>query len=280
MNVDPGTPAQSRPAVSVLMGMYNCADTLGEAIESILGQTLADWELVACDDGSTDGTWEVAQAYAARARGKLVLLKNASNLGLAASLNLCLEASLGTFIARQDGDDLSVPDRFQKQVSFLEQHPEYGWVSAGMTAFVEGRDVGSRFGKPVPTSADLIRSSCFAHAPTMFRRAVLEAVGGYRAKSYTRRTEDYDLWMRLFGAGLRGYNLQEPLYRVREDQRNYARKSFVNRIDEGITRFHGYRAMRAPPWAYAYVLRPIAIGMIPLSLLRYIHEWRLKKVAR
>lgn len=269
-----GVSPQTHPRVSVLMGMYNCAGTLAEAIESILGQTLVDWELVACDDGSTDGTWAVAKAFSSRAPGRIVLLRNQENVGLAATLNRCLAMSRGAFLARQDGDDLSEPVRFERQLSFLQANPKYAWVSSGMTVFRDGKDVGVRVGKPAPDARDLIRTSPYAHAPTMFRREALEAVGGYRALPYTRRTEDYDLWMRLHGLGFKGFNLQEPLYRVREDREAYSRKAFRFRLDEARTRIDGYRAMRTPLWAYGYVLRPILIGLLPLGVLRSYHEWR------
>jgi len=111
----------------------------------------------------------------------------------------------------------------------------------------------------------------------MFRAEVIRAVQGYTVAAYTRRTEDYDLWMRLFAAGYRGYNLPDPLYRVLEDTTAYARKRFRNRIDEAVTRFRGYRSMKAPLWAYLNVLRPIAIGAVPLPLLRRIHEARSRR---
>lgn len=269
--------AAARPTISVLMGMYDCAELLPAAIDSLLAQTFDDWELVACDDGSRDATWEVASDYARRHAGRITLLRNAENSGLAYTLNRCLEAARGPFLARQDADDTSTPDRFATQLRFLREHPDYGWVSTAMTVFDGARDVGVRVQKAAPDRGDLIRRSSFAHATTMFRAEVLRAVGGYRVTSYTRRRQqDYDLWMRLFGAGYRGYNLPEPLYRVREDQGAYARKRFRHRVDEAILRAHGYGAMKAPPWAYVHVLRPLAIGLLPPRMLRLIHEARTR----
>ena len=106
--------------VSVIMGLYNCEATLPRALDSILEQTLAPWQLVLCDDGSTDQTYAVAKAYAQRYPEKTVLLRNPSNMGLAYTLNRCLEASTGEYVARMDGDDISLPTRLETEAAFLD----------------------------------------------------------------------------------------------------------------------------------------------------------------
>ena len=100
------------PEISVIMGMYNCADTLSEAIESILNQTMKEWELIMCDDGSSDATYEVAELYRKRYPEKMILLRNRENRGLNYTLNRCLKAAKGKYIARMDGDDICLPERF------------------------------------------------------------------------------------------------------------------------------------------------------------------------
>ena len=116
------------PKISILMGIYNCAPTLPEAIDSILAQTCTDWELILCDDGSKDDTYAVAERYRQQYPDKIKLLKNPQNLGLNMTLNNCLAVAEGTYIARMDGDDFSVSDRFQKELDFLESHPEYAEI--------------------------------------------------------------------------------------------------------------------------------------------------------
>lgn len=96
------------------MGVYNCADTLPEAIESIINQTYSNWELIICDDCSTDETWAVLERYQAKYPEKIKLVKNQINSKLAFSLNHCLKYATGEYVARMDGDDISVPDRFEK----------------------------------------------------------------------------------------------------------------------------------------------------------------------
>ena len=105
------------PKISVLMGIYNCAQTLPAAIDSILAQTEKDWELILCDDGSQDDTCLVAERYRQQYPEKIVLLKNERNMGLNATLNRCLKAARGEFIARMGGDDLCERERFRKQLA-------------------------------------------------------------------------------------------------------------------------------------------------------------------
>ena len=90
--------------VSIIMGIYNCAATLPEAIDSILAQTFSDWQLVLCDDGSKDSTYTVAESYQEKFPNKIVLLQNERNMGLNHTLNRCLQIANGEYVARMDGD--------------------------------------------------------------------------------------------------------------------------------------------------------------------------------
>ena len=125
--------------VSVIMGIYNCASTLAEAIDSLLAQTYTDWELIMCDDGSTDNTIAVAESYVERC-DNILLIQNEHNMGLPATLNHCLEYAESEYIARMDGDDISLPERFAKEVDFLDTHMEYALVSCYMICFDEHGD--------------------------------------------------------------------------------------------------------------------------------------------
>ena len=120
--------------ISVLMGIYNCSSTMEQAVASVQNQTYTNWELILCDDGSSDNTYEVAQALAAK-DSRIVLLRNEKNLGLNATLNRCLAAATGEYIARMDGDDDCVPERFERQLDLLEHHPEFQITSCPMKLF-------------------------------------------------------------------------------------------------------------------------------------------------
>lgn len=127
--------------VSIIMGIYNCADTLEKAIESILQQTYDDWELIMCDDGSMDSTYEIATRFS-RQYENIITFQNEKNMGLNYTLNECLKKAKGEYIARMDGDDISLPTRLEKEVTFLEQHKEYAIVSTNMVYFDENGDWG------------------------------------------------------------------------------------------------------------------------------------------
>lgn len=150
-----------KPKVSIIMGVYNCQDTVEESIESILQQTYDNWEFIICDDASTDGTYEKVLSYTKRDPERIRLIRNEHNQRLAASLNRCLAEARGDLIARQDGDDISVPDRLEKQVHFLETHPEYDVVGTAMTVFDESGTKGVRALISAPDRKVLARGTPF-----------------------------------------------------------------------------------------------------------------------
>lgn len=145
------------PTISVIMGAYNCAHTLPEAIAAIQHQTVSDWEFIICDDGSSDETWQVASEFQ-RNDERIVLLRNEKNLGLNATLNKCLAAASGYYIARMDGDDICAPDRFEKELALYAKHPEAGVISCSMSFF----DDEGIFGKMIYDAAPQPRIFCMA----------------------------------------------------------------------------------------------------------------------
>ena len=130
--------------ISVIMGIYNCASTLPEAIDSILNQTYTSWELILCDDGSSDNTYEIAKQYQNRYPDKIKLIRNEKNMGLNYTLNHCIEYVSGKYIARMDGDDVSLPSRFESEIKVLEEEPDIAVVSTTMIHFDESGDYSTR----------------------------------------------------------------------------------------------------------------------------------------
>lgn len=257
--------------ISVLMGIYNCEDTLAEAIESILAQTQADFELIMCDDGSTDGTYALAQAYAQR-DARIVLLQNPSNLGLNQTLNHCLARATGDYVARMDGDDMCLAHRFATQLAFLEQHPEYALVSSGMSMFDEQGIWGQAVCPEKPQPRDFKRATPFFHAPVMIRREAILAVDGYSVDKKLLRVEDYHLWVKLYAAGYRGYNLQEPLYLVREDRAAAARRKFKYRVNQARVQIFAIKQLHLPLYYVLYCIPTLILGLIPQFLYRFLHR--------
>lgn len=125
------------PVISVIMGIYNCGDTLSEAIECIVNQTFSDWELIMCDDGSNDDTYEIAISYKEKYPEKIIVLQNEKNRGLNYTLNKCLKQAKGKYIARMDGDDRCDKERFAIEINVLEKEPEISMFSTDMEFFDE-----------------------------------------------------------------------------------------------------------------------------------------------
>ena len=203
--------------ITVLMGIYNCAATLSEALDSLINQTYKSFKIILCDDGSSDNTYQIAKRYADK-YDNIILIKNERNMKLAATLNHCLKYADTEYIARMDGDDISLPTRFEKEINFLDAHPEYALVSCPMIHFDEKGEW--KRGKAIekPTKESFRIASPFCHAPVMIRTSVLKAVDGYTVALKTERMEDYYLWYKIYKAGYIGYNLQEHYYKMRDDK--------------------------------------------------------------
>lgn len=260
------------PIISVLMGIYNCADTLPEAIDCILAQTFTDWELILCDDGSVDDTVSVAEEYRKQYPNQIILIKNDKNMGLNYTLNHCLSHARGEFVARMDGDDRCDPTRFEKELQALENHPDIALVSTEMTYFDETGTWGRSHAKAFPQVRDFISGSPFCHAPCMMRREALRSVGGYTDDIKYLRVEDYELWVKLYAAGYLGMNLLEPLYHMRDDREAYARRKFRYRINEARVICKAVRLLKLPVWAYGRALRPILVGLLPAGIYKILHK--------
>lgn len=265
------------PKISILMGIYNCADTLPQAVDSILAQTYPNWELILCDDGSADDTYAVAERYRSRFPEQIILLKNERNMGLNHTLNHCLAHARGEYIARMDGDDVSLPRRLETELAFLESHPEYDIVSCPMIYFDE--EGSWQNGLRLPEEPDprmLVRGTVHCHAPCMVRTAAIRSVGGYSVDRKLLRVEDWHLWIKLYAAGSRGRNLTEPLYMMRDDRAAAGRRKLSARFNEAHVSLLAVRTFRLPLWNCAYALRPIILGLLPMPVYRYLHRKRLQ----
>lgn len=265
------------PQVSVIMGIYNCASTLPEAIDCILAQSFPDWELILCDDGSTDGTLQVAKGYAEDHSGKIIVLRNETNVGLNQTLNRCLEFAKGEYIARMDGDDLCAPNRFEIELEVLKAEPDIAIVSTDMEFFDESGVWGAISHSDYPQAQDFAHGSPFCHAPCMVRREAYEAVGGYSVSKRLLRVEDYHLWLKMYIAGFRGKNIHQPLYQMRDDRNAYGRRKFRYRVNEAYVRATAVKELNLPARNYLYVLRPIAVGLMPNSIYDFFHKRKLQQ---
>lgn len=266
----------NKPLVSIIMGVYNCEQTLDEAVQSIIEQTYTNWEFIICDDGSRDLSWDKLQAWAGK-DSRIILIQNECNMGLPFTLNHALSHTKGSYIARMDADDLAVLDRFEKQVVFLESHQEYALVGSWIELFDEDRGTwGVRKSKEAPEKEDLLFGSPFVHPAVMMRAEVLNNLGGYRVSKETMRGQDYDLWLRMYAAGYQGYNLQEVLLRFRENNKAYKRRNYRKRLDETKIRYRGFKALHLFPKAAPYVIKPLIVGLFSQAFLQKLRDIRNK----
>ena len=252
--------------VSVLMSVYNGAPTLEKAAASVLAQTYRDLELILCDDASTDDTWRIMQRIAAQ-DARVTIFQNKTNRGLGASLNECLSRAGGEYIARQDADDISDPDRIERTTDFLLSSGA-PYAACGVRVFDDGGVWSTRQYPQKITKHIIAQKNPFFHPTMVFRRAVLEGVGGYSETPETRRTEDYDLVMRLAAEGVIGENLPEILYSVYEPKEAYLRHNAKTRLCEVLVRARGLRAMGSPASDYIYLVKPLIMACVPRGLMR------------
>lgn len=261
---------REKELISVLMGVCNGAATLKKAVDSILAQTYQNFEFIICDDASTDETWPILEIYSAQDK-RIRIMKNPQNLGLGASLNNCLAIAEGDYIARQDADDISEPERLERTLQFLKETGS-PYVGCGILVFDDKGVWNRRCYPQVITRHIIAQKNPFFHPTMLFRREVIKGAGGYRVAKETRRTEDYDLVMRLAGMGLIGQNLQQYLYQFYEPEDAYLRHTKKTRWYEIKVRLYGLRAMDAPLWDYLYLVKPVVMSLVPRRFIRVVKE--------
>jgi glycosyltransferase involved in cell wall biosynthesis len=199
-----------KPELSIIMPVYNSEETIQEAVSSILEQSYTNFEFIIVDDGCSDRTVPLINELK---DPRIKLLTNERNVGLTRSLNKAIAVSTGQFIARQDGDDVSLPGRLDKQIAFLKSHHDVAVLGTGRaTLSSEGKRISNILYPEEPNHADFLQRNCIPHGSIMTRREILDEVGGYNEDFII--CEDYDLWLRISKTH-RIMNLQEPLYGVR-----------------------------------------------------------------
>lgn len=232
--------SQMTPTISVLMPAYNAADYIREAIDSILNQTFLDFEFIIINDGSTDSTEDIILSYSDK---RIKYYANECNLGIVKTLNRGIDLSNGRYIARMDADDVSMPDRLEKQVHLLDVNPQI--VASGTLYTILGD--GSNIPVDVATNTEDIRYDMaiycqFAHSTMMIRKDILEQYK-LRYREEYKCAEDYKLWTELLQYGDM-INIPEVLGYIRqceegisisnaERQRNLSdrvRKEYLNQL--------------------------------------------------
>lgn len=205
------------PKISVLMPVYNRQDFVSQAIESILAQTYPDFEFIIINDGSTDDTKKIVENYA-KTDERIKLINNPTNLGLIDSLTIGLKYAQGEYIARMDSDDISLPDRFEKQLAYMEEHPDIGVVGCWFK-WINADGVVSNPKSQRPCGSDLIWWGMFFFPelvhPTIFsRKGVYSRFNENNLEATFVHAEDHAFWLRI-GFETRFDNLPEVLFYFR-----------------------------------------------------------------
>lgn len=223
----------NNPLVSVLMPVYNGANDLQKALDSILNQTFSDFEVIAINDGSTDTSAQILDEIT----DQRVRVVHQENIGLAATLNKGLSLAVAPLIARQDQDDISHPERLLKQVNYMNDHPECSLL--GTAAEIWVGDEPSDRAHIHPTrhailAFELMFNNPFVHSSIMMRRHDVLAIGGYSVDRARQPPEDYELWSRM----ARHYhvaNLTDKLLIYREVPQSMSRAEPNPFLDKLVT---------------------------------------------
>ncbi len=212
------------PTISVIMSVYNSALYLREAVNSILNQTYKDFEFLIVDDKSTDDSLEILRSYS---DSRIKIFENLENIGLTKNLNKLLKFSNGEFIARMDADDVSLPNRFELQLTFLNQYKTISFCGTNIISFE-----GKKSNLPLTNdqiSLEMLSRNPFAH-PTMFFRKMDFFNNNLLYDEHFGVAQDYELWTRAILV-LNGANIHTPLLRYR----NHENRIGVKKLDLSIS---------------------------------------------
>ena len=210
-----------KPKVTVLMSVYNGERYLHESIESILNQTFKDFGFLIINDGSTDNTPKILKSYKDQ---RIKIISNKNNLGLTKSLNKGIKLAKGEYIARQDVDDVSLSERLEKQVKFLNSYPSYAAVGTFTKIINEDSKVIFLLRNPIyfhEIKRALMINNCIVHGSIMMRKNCLLETSFYDESM--KRSQDYELWLRL-SEKYKLANLPEFLYLWRKHEGNIEAK--------------------------------------------------------
>lgn len=213
-----------------MMPAYNAAEHIGKSLKCVLAQTYPNWEAIVVDDGSTDATPDVVREF--MRLDSRVRLVSISHGGRGVARNEAIRHMTGDLVAMLDADDLCPEDRFEKQVSFLAEHPDVDGVSGQCISFSDERSIDRRHLMPWPTEPEVIaegfrrRKMCFLNGAAMLRRSYFDRVGVFNVE--LKRGQDYDLYARGMRAGAKLAALDDVLLFYRQERRIPRRAYFID----------------------------------------------------
>jgi glycosyltransferase involved in cell wall biosynthesis len=272
MKADVSVPATTQakldpPLVSVVMAVYNAAEFLQEAVESIRSQTYTRWELLCWDDASVDRSWEILQSFVGK-DGRIQVFRDGEHRGAAGAANMALAKARGVMVARMDADDVAYPGRLERQVAYLLEHPETVAVG-GQCLLVdrEGKTIGNKL---FPTNPERIRRMIFSTIPVQHptllvsRRHLPDGFVWYRDGATV--AIEVEFLFRLFQHG-QVANLEETVLKYRIHDRNISlqnpKRTFFVTLKGRIRAVFCYSYRPAVSGVFATLAQTVVVGLMP-----------------
>ena len=263
------------PLISVVSYAYNVSKSFSfdKSMRSILDQSISDFEFIICEDGSSDTTWGLLCEYANK-DPRIVLIRNDEHLGLAASLNKCLNSANGKYIARHDLIDTSHRVRLEMQYNCLEANGDISFLGTQAYLYDKNGGWGREIVPAWPEKEDFLFCSPYIHGSVMFRRDDILEIGGYRVAKDTQGAEGYDLFMAM-STRFAGANMAECLYYYYQDKQTQEGRVVCRPRDEMHVRSRGFKALGIKK-SFFHSLKPLFGSTKPMKL----HKAKVKKKRR
>jgi glycosyltransferase EpsE len=258
--------------ISVIMTTYNDQNYVEQSIDSVLNQTFSDFELIVCDDCSTDDTPNIIKRKAGQDR-RIRYIENEINLGFCKCLNLCANLATSPFLARMDSDDISLPDRLEIEYNFLSNNPNLAACGSSAFLFDEKGIWGLAIGEKQPKIKDALRGTPMIHPSVLMRKDALASVGYYTIfKGKIRCSEDYDLWLKMLSCGMTIENLPDVLLMYREGKESYKKRKIKYQLFYVNLQKKWYKKTGHFCFFSFSVIKNLLIGFLPRKLYQFLHR--------
>ena len=271
--VDMAYNIKMNPKISVVMSVYNGARYLKEAIDSILNQTFTDFEFLIVDDCSNDNSPQILKEYSEK-DNRIKIITNEFNLGLTKNLNKMIKDSKGEYLARFDCDDVSLPNRFEEQVKFLDPHTNVAMISSWANIMNEQGKIFKTIKYPIENielKKALIKYNPFFHPSVMMRKSAVENVGPYDES--WRFAQDYELWLRI-SEKYEIANVPKVLLNYRETSGSITGSK--NKLQTGFVMKAKRMAIKRgqyPKWNYIFLFRQYINLFVPVKVRKFIKKF-------
>lgn len=257
-----------QPKVSIIIPVFNGERYIIECFEALINQTYSNWECIIFNDNSFDKSEDIINEYIQK-DFRFKYIKSNLNIGAGMARNECIKIARGEYIAIQDIDDISLNNRIEDQVKFLDSNLEFGFVTSNNSYFDENSEFSYFTSSCVLDKNSFIKGMPFAHTSLMIRTNILKVVNGY--PKY-RRIQDYSMMMEVISKGYIGFKMDNILVKYRVGLENYKRRTIESRFLEVKIRFSGYKKMNVHFRYYFYILKPLFSALFPKKIMEMYHK--------